>query len=211
VILLCFVTVQGCFLKRNVSVVPQARAVSCVPQSKTDTETTEVFVINRGWRLSFVLPSEEVVEELGWMFDEVHNHPWVELSWGELDEVVSADLLPATDGGGLRSDEKFALAKGVAHQPMHTVENAEVIKVTMRKDSLQQLTLGVKRGIYQTETGASSIVYSDPQKLGTLYRGSADEWSGGDAVRWIAQRLKEGGCQVDISTTRASTVLSALK
>lgn len=167
--------------------------------------------MNRGWRLSLILPSEEVVEELGWVFDEVHNHPWVEFSWGELDEVVNSEYLPIILEGNVSSAQKFALARGIAQEPKHTSENAELIKVTMERDALQKLSRGLKVGVFQTETGASSIAYSEPKKIGTLYLGTPDPWSGGDAVRWLAQRLSEGGCPVDISTTRPSRVLSALQ
>jgi hypothetical protein len=210
-VVLCFIGLQGCFLKRNVPVVAQTRSASCVLQGRVNFDTTNIFVVNRGWRLSLVLPSEEVVEELGWVFDEVHNHPWIEFSWGELEEVVSAEYLATINLGELGSAEKFALVKGATQEPKHSVENAEVIRVTVERGSLQKLTQGVKRGVFQTETGASSIAYSGPQNIGTLYRGAPDQWSGGNAVRWMAHRLSEGGCQVDISTTRVSTVLSALK
>ena len=212
------ILLSGCFLRRPVSVTPQMAHKACgnvghqvsAPSEGAENEVATVYLVNRGWRLSLVLRSEDAVEELGWMVDETHNHPWVEFAWGYGDNVIPPeDILPTSSLIPL-TGAPFFLARGLPSKPHHDLEKAEITSLSFPRVRLAAVLLGVKSGIAPSETGASTVIGTANSKTGTIYKGAVSDSAGKSTVKWIAQRISEAGCPVDPTSGRVSRLLGAL-
>lgn len=208
----------GCFLRRPLPVIPTTVKKMCGEvhltadslQTGADGDSVTTYLINRGWRFSLALQSEDAVEELGWMVDETHNHPWVELAWGYGENVVPEEEFRTSEALKGNKGEPLFLARGLVAAPRHEVEVAEVTSLRFPRTRLSQLLSGLKSGIAPSDTGASTVVADNNPKIGTIYKGAADERAGRSSVRWIAQRLYEAGCPVDPTSGRTTRLLNAV-
>jgi hypothetical protein len=162
--------------------------------------------------VGLVLRSDDVAEQLGWFTDEVHNYPWVELSWGEWRDLLPPGVDPPTERiTALRAAKSHILMRGFSRAPEVELRPYEVLRLVVPPEKFEALANGLRVGFSLSEFAGAREELTLTGREGTLYPSVIQTRSSFPATRWYANLLADAGCPVERETTRIASLVSALQ
>lgn len=180
---------------------------------KKDALLHSVYITNHGWHTSFILPAEELHEELPFLPIRFKNALYYEIGWGDR-KFYQANQITT----GLTIRTVFWPTESVVHiisipiNPLLYFEEAEVIELRLKDEAFISLIKFIASSFKRREDmqviSLKKGVYGDSQ----FYKGKGDYYLMNTCNKWTAKGLKSAG--VDLTPTfkiTADSIMSILR
>ncbi len=180
---------------------------------KKDAPLHSVYITNHGWHTGFILPAEELHEELPFLPIRFDNALYYEIGWGDR-KFYQANQITT----GLTIRTVFWPTESVVHiiaipiNPLLYFEESEVIELRLKDEAFISLIKFIASSFKRREDmqviDLKKGVYGDSQ----FYKGEGDYYLMNTCNKWTAKGLKSAG--VDLTPTfkiTADSIMSILR